>query len=87
MIDILKATGYALICILGVLTHFLKKRITGESVADIKYYFRSHFRETLTMTISAVIMFIVLYQTDDLGVMSAFTAGYTADSMFNRIDK
>jgi len=87
MVEILQVIGYAVICALGVLSHFLKKKVKGETMADIKLYFRSHLRETITMVIAAMVGFIALKSTGDLGVLSAFTAGYSADSLFNKAAK
>jgi len=87
MMEVIKILGYALICAMGVIAHFFKKKIKGETLADIKLYFRSHFKETATMVLAALVGFIALVATNDLGIISAFTVGYSADSLFNKAEK
>ncbi|MGD9697609.1 hypothetical protein [Acinetobacter sp.] len=76
--------GYLLLTLLGVLTHFLKKKVKGQTKADIKLYFNSHFNDTLIMVIAALVMFGSAAAASELGITSAFLIGYTADSLFNK---
>ncbi len=72
--------------IFGVIAHFLKKKIKGESVDDIINYFKSHFKNTLTTLIAVVVAFVSLAAAGGLGWTASFLLGYTADSMFNKAD-
>jgi len=73
--------------ILGILSHFLKKKIKGETLSDIIQYFRTHFRSTLMVVVGALAGFAVTWQMDSLNYFSAFSVGYLADSFFNRVDE
>jgi len=77
---------YFIVLWLGVLSHFLKKKILGETFADIKQYFSSHFKNTLVTCISAIVLYASLIATGGLSVVGVFTAGYTVDSLCNKSD-
>ena len=84
IIDTLMYLAYFVIMVLGVISHFFKKKIKGETVADIKAYFHSHFKETVVTLIAAVIGFASLIATDGMSVIAAFTVGFAAESLFNK---
>lgn len=75
-----------LIMLIGVIAHFFKKKIKGETIADIKAYFKNHFKNTALAFISAIVLFISLAATGGLGAIASFTAGYASDSLFNRAE-
>lgn len=75
------------IMLFGVIAHFAKKKIRGETVADIKEYFRTHFKETIVTIIAAVVTFGSLVATGGLGWVASFTVGFAADSLFNKSSK
>lgn len=74
------------IMLLGVITHFLKKKVRGETLADIKSYFKTHFRYTSVTIVMAIVGFIALVTTSGVGLIASFLAGYSADSAFNKAE-
>lgn len=74
------------VLMLGVLTHFFKKKIKGETLSDVKSYFRTHFKNTITTIIAAIVSFGSLAGTGGLGFIASFTAGYACDSLFNKAE-
>jgi hypothetical protein len=87
LVDILIYIGYFIVLVLGVLSHFFKKKIKGETITDIKQYFTLHFKNTITTCIAAVVLFSSLIATGASGILPMFFAGYTADSLFNKADE
>ncbi|MGV8130497.1 MAG: hypothetical protein ACP5N7_00165 [Candidatus Pacearchaeota archaeon] len=83
---------YALygIAILGMLVHFLKKQIKGETILEIRDYFKQHFKSTIIAFISTTIAFFGYYFALGTGtpsdVVAVFGLGYTFDSVFNKWD-
>ena len=71
---------------LGMISHFLKLEVKGQTVDDIKTYFVNHFKDTVVAVIAtlfaAALAFIMVQ-----GLMAAFLAGYTFDSVFNKGNK
>jgi len=74
------------ILVLGIITHFLKKKIQGENLDDIVTYFKSHFKNTVATIIAACVAYGSLVATTGLSIIASFTIGYAADSLFNRAD-
>lgn len=72
------------ILVFGIITHFFKKKIKGETLADIKAYFKTNFKSTVTTIIAAFVTFGGLVGTGGLGILASFTAGYACDSLFNK---
>ena len=68
----------------GIIAHFLKKKIKGETLDDIKKYFKNNFKSTVATVIAAIVLFSSLIGTGGLGFIASFTAGYACDSLFNR---
>ena len=77
--------NFLIMCI-GIIAHFLNKKIKGETVDDIKNYFKSHFRNTAVSIIGAVFGFTMLITMSELGIIASFTVGYAADSMLNKAE-
>ena len=73
---------------LGMFTHFLKKKIKGESGTEILKYFHDNLKDTLVAFIATLIgtaayhLTISSGQTADL--INAFMIGFTFDSMLNK---
>jgi NhaP-type Na+/H+ or K+/H+ antiporter len=82
--EIINCILYSFSCLVGVLAHFLKKKIKGETLSDIKHYFSTHLRETVITLIGAIFGLSTALYIGDLNILTAFTIGYTADSMFNK---
>jgi hypothetical protein len=76
-----------IIMVLGIVAHFAKKKIKGETIADIKSYFKTHFKETVVTCIAGIVGFGSLVASGGLGWVASFLLGYTADSIFNKSAK
>lgn len=70
--------------VIGIIAHFGKKKVTGQTLDDIKNYFKGHFKSTITTLCGAVVLFGTLVSTGGLGFMASFMAGYMADSALNK---
>jgi hypothetical protein len=74
----------------GMILHFFKKKIKGETLIDIKDYFRNHFKSTVTAVLATIIFTAAYYleiSDGDTGdILAAFGIGYTCDSLFNKWD-
>lgn len=77
--------------IVGMFTHFLKKNITGETVAEVKDYFTNHFRSTLIAFIATVFGVAGYYFSMATGQLADIilvgSLGYNFDSLLNKWDK
>lgn len=73
---------------LGMITHFFKKQIKGETPKEIMLFFHDHVKSTITALITVFIATAAYYltlatgQTADL--VNTFTLGYMFDSMLNK---
>ena len=81
---ILYVLGNFFVMLLGVFVHFAKRKIKGETIDDIKNYFKSHFKNTVITFIAGIVGFASLVATAGLGWVASFLLGYTADSLFNK---
>jgi hypothetical protein len=76
--------------LIGMLMHFFKKKIKGETFTEITQYFKNNFKSTVISFISTVVTLLIYHQT--LGtempadIMAAIGIGYTSDSVFNKWD-
>jgi divalent metal cation (Fe/Co/Zn/Cd) transporter len=76
------------LAIVGMVTHFLKKKVKGETTSEIKEYFANHFKSTVLAYIATTIGFFgYVYLTGTKEPVTAFLIGYTFDSLFNKWDK
>lgn len=77
--------------LLGMLVHFFKKNIKGETLTDITTYFHDNLKSTIVAVISTIIGTLATYFTLATGqvidIVTVFGIGYTFDSMFNKWDK
>jgi len=78
------------VSLLGMLMHFFKKQIKGETFVEIKSYFSTHLKSTIVAFISTTVAFLGYYFGLSSGTISDIVAifglGYTFDSMFNKWD-
>lgn len=72
--------------LIGMIAHFAKKKIKGESVTEVANYFKDNAKSTLLAFIATTLGFVLLVQTGDLSVISAFGVGYVFDSVLNKWD-
>jgi len=84
MIQVLEHLCLFFLTIMGVLVHFLKKKVSGQTLADIRTYFLTHFRDTAVVLFTAIVAFATAAGSDTLNWMTAGMIGYTADSFFNK---
>jgi hypothetical protein len=77
---------YFPVALLGMLSHFLKKKIKGESITEIKSYFGDNVKSTALAFISTIIGFVLLVQLGDVSFVSSFGVGFMFDSVFNKWD-
>lgn len=83
--------GLNVIALLGMLMHFFKQKITGETLADIKVWFASNFKSTVVAFVSTVVISIATYLTlatgQPIDLLTFFGIGYMCDSAFNKWEK
>ncbi len=76
------------IAILGMFTHFLKKKIKGETLTEIKDYFSNNLKSTFIAFVATMIATVVAYFTmaskQPIDIAAFFGIGYTFDSFFNK---
>lgn len=74
--------------LLGMMMHFLKQKIKGESLTDVLGYFKDNFKSTFIAFVSTVIATLGTYFTLSTGqpidIMTIFGIGYMCDSIFNK---
>ena len=83
--------GLYIIALLGMITHFLKKNIKGETPTEILSYFKDNFKSTITAFILTTVMYIAYHQLFVDGesvkdIMVIFLIGYAFDSTFNKYE-
>jgi hypothetical protein len=79
--------GFVFLALAGMLAHFFKKKIKGESITEVTDYFSDNFKSTALAVFGVVIGLIVAISTDTLNWVSAPMIGYTFDSVLNKWDK
>lgn len=72
----------------GMLTHFFKKQIKGETPKEIFSFFHDHVKSTVSALITVFIATAAYYLTLSTGqtadLVNTFTLGYMFDSMINK---
>lgn len=76
---ILLVCGYT-----GLICHFLKKKIKGETVTEIKTYFHDNIKSTLLALITVAVGIYFLNDYAALTYAEAFGIGYMVDSILNK---
>jgi hypothetical protein len=78
------------IALIGMLLHFLKKKVTGETIVEIKQYFSNNFKSTFIAFITTVLFTTAYYLTLETGtpadIIVSISIGYTFDSALNKWD-
>lgn len=80
---------------LGMLCHFLKKYAKNQLEINTQnplkglytYFFRVDFVNTIMTVIAYTVVFFIMYQIGETGVLSSFSAGYMANSLFNKAEE
>lgn len=78
--------------ILGMLMHFLKLKIKGQTPSDILAYFKNNFRDTLVALGATTFGILGAWATMDplnwIGaIVAAISVGFAFDSMFNSSER
>lgn len=77
--------------LLGMLMHFFKQKIQGETITAITGYFRDNFKSTFVAVVSTVVAVTATYFTLGTGqpidIMAVFGVGFTCDNIFNKWEK
>lgn len=79
------------VAILGMLLHFMKKNIKGETPTEIKNYFKDHFKSTFIAFAGTTIAYLAYYFVSielksKPDIIAVFGLGYMFDSFFNKYD-
>jgi len=69
---------------ISMFAHFLKKQVKGETVTEIKNYFKDNFKTTLLAIIAVLIGIVTIESLEQLNVVSAIGVGYMCDSVFSK---
>jgi hypothetical protein len=79
------------LAIVGMITHFLRKAVQGESLGDIKNFFWNNPKRTFIAWVATSVGFIAYVGLLPVGtvkdVMIVFGIGYSFDSFFNKWEK
>lgn len=78
------------IAVLGMFSHFLKKKVKGESLTEIKEYFKDNIKSTFLALVTTAISYVAYQLTLATGmpadVLTVFGLGYMCDSFFNKYE-
>jgi hypothetical protein len=80
--DYITVVYFIPLMLVGLIVHFLKKKIKGESFHEVKCYFTTHRVSTLASFLSGVLLLYIFQAMDQLSVVSAILSGYATDSLF-----
>ena len=87
---ILQPVSLYVISLVGMLMHFFKKQIKGETITEIANYFSDHFKSTVIAFVATTIGFLAYYfllaSGQKADIFGVFGVGYMFDSMFNRYE-
>ena len=74
----------------GMISHFFKKKIVGETPTAILHYFKDNFKSTVVAFIVTFVGTVGYYTQMATGqnadYIAIFTIGFSLDSMLNRWD-
>lgn len=88
---VLQPASLFIISLLGMLMHFFKKQIKGETITEIADYFSDHFKSTVMAFVATTVGFLayhfLLASGQKADIFAVFGVGYMADSFFNRYEK
>lgn len=79
----------------GMISHFLKQyqqnqlsiNTNNPFTGMLKYFFKINVINTLLTVISYIVVFFIMYQMKEQGILAAFSAGYMSDSLFNKAEE
>lgn len=80
-----------IIAYLGMLIHFTKHKIRGESIKAMRDYFRDHFKTVTSAIILTFVgfiaYFVILATGQPADIFAVFSIGYLCDSSLNKYDE
>jgi len=82
--EYLKVLSYFPLCMMGLMLHFLKKKVKTENFHEVHQYFTTHRVSTLTSILSAIVLLYIFDAMGQLNVVSAILSGYATDSLFQK---
>lgn len=74
---------YQIAGLLGMVIHFLKLDVKGQTADDIKTYFKENVKNTIAATVITLFAAGTAFAMGQ-GLMAAFLAGYAFDSALNK---
>ena len=78
------------VALLGMILHFMKKKVRGETATAVTRYFKDHFKSTFSAVVATIIgataVYFQLSTGEFIDILAYFGTGYTFDSMFNKWD-
>lgn len=87
---LLKPSILFVIAVLGMFSHFLKKKVKGESITEIAHYFKDNFKSTFLALVATCVSYAFYMTTLSTGMtadfLTIFGLGYMCDSMFNKYE-
>lgn len=83
--------GLLAVAITGMLMHFFKQKIKGESITEIKAFFSDNFKSTIIAVVGTLVTSVATYMAlatgQPIDILTFFGIGYMCDSAFNRWEK
>ena len=83
--------GMYFVAFLGMIAHFLKKQIRGETFTAMGKWFATHPKYTILAVISMSVGVVAYYTQLSTGMaadyIAVFTIGFSLDSMLNKWDE
>ncbi len=79
------------VALVGMIVHFLKQKVKGQTLVEIREYFSANFKDTLIAFIATSLGFVAymfgLSTGQNADFLAVFAVGYMCDSFFNKWDK
>lgn len=80
---------------LGMISHFLKRYAKNQLTVDMQnpligmytFFFKVDIINTVMTVIAYTVAFFVMYQMGENSILSSFSAGYMANSLFNKAEE
>lgn len=77
--------------LMGMMIHFMRQKIKGETLTEITAYFSDNFKSTFIAVVSTMISVATTYFTlatgQPIDLLTVFGLGYMSDSFFNKWEK
>ena len=80
-----------MVSLLGMFVHFLKKKVRGETLIEVRDYFKNNLKSTIVAFIGTIVTALSYYATmpegSNIDLVAYFLIGFSNDSFFNKWDK